>query len=87
MKLTALNRFYTTTYANWEQAAVEEYNTVNEALAPVSGSAIVGHEILDNNVRKVTYDNGMIIYVNYSNEACTVDGVEIPAMGYRLEGK
>lgn len=87
MKLTALNRFYTTTYANWEQAAVEEYNTVNEALAPVSGSAIVGHEILDGNVRKVTYDNGIIIYVNYSDEARTVDGVEIPAMGYRLEGR
>ena len=87
MKLTALNRFYTTTFANWEQQAIDVYNTVNEALAPVTGSAIVGHEILDGDVRKVTYENGVVIYLNYSETGKTVDGIEIPAMSYRLEGK
>jgi hypothetical protein len=38
-------------------------------------------------VRRITYDNGVTIYVNYSDQTETVDGLEIPAMGYRLEGK
>jgi hypothetical protein len=87
MKMTALNRYYTTTFANWEEDAVEAYNTINEALKEVSGAAIVEHEILSSNVRRITYDNGVVIYVNYSDQAETADGLEIPAMGYRLEGK
>ena len=81
------HELYTTTFANWEQQAIDVYNTVNEALAPVTGSAIVGHEILDGDVRKVTYENGVVIYLNYSETGKTVDGIEIPAMSYRLEGK
>lgn len=86
MKETALNRFYTTTFANWKEPAVETYNEINAALSHVTGAVITGHEILDNNVRKVTYDNGVVIYVNYSSEAQQADGQEIPAMSYRLEG-
>jgi hypothetical protein len=87
MKMTALNRYYSTTFENWESAAVEAYNTVNEALKEVNGAAIVEHEILSANVRRITYDNGVTIYVNYSDQTETADGLEIPAMGYRLEGK
>lgn len=87
MKETALNRFYTTTFANWKDDAVNVYSQVNEALKAVNGAAIVGHEILSENVRKVTYDNGVIIYLNYSDEEQQADGIVIPAMSYRLEGK
>lgn len=87
MKQTALNRFYTTTFANWKEQAVDVYNQTNEALCNVNGSAIVNHEILSDAVRKVTYDNGVIIYLNYSDEEQKADGITIPAMSYRLEGK
>lgn len=87
MKETALNRFYTTTFANWKEQAVDVYNQVNEALRNVSGAAIVNHEILSDTLRKVTYDNGVIIYLNYSDEEQQADGITIPAMSYRLEGK
>ena len=87
MKMTALNRYYTTTFANWKDDAVAVYRRINEALGSVNGSAIVEHQILSKNVRRITYDNGVVIYVNYSESAETADGLEIPAMGYRLEGK
>lgn len=86
MKDTGLNRFYATTYETWKGEAVEVYGKVNEALKHVNGALITGHEILDNGVRKVTYDNGVVIYINYGNEAQKADGLEIPAAGYRLEG-
>lgn len=87
MKLTALNRYYTTTYANWKDTATQVYMRVNEALAPVNGAAITEHAILTDEVRRITYDNGVVIYVNYGSKDATVDGVQIPALGYRMEGR
>lgn len=86
MKNTGLNRYYATTFDVWKGEAVEIYNRVNEALKHVSGAMIVNHEIMDGGVRKVTYDNGVIIYINYGSETQKVDGMEIPAMSYRMEG-
>ena len=86
MKDTGVNQYYATTYETWKGEALEVYNQVNEALKYVSGATIVDHEILDNGVRKVTYDNGVVIYVNYSTQAQQADGESVPAMSYRLEG-
>lgn len=86
MKNTGMNRFYATTYEVWKEEAIEVYGQINGALKYVSDAEIIGHEIMDNDVRKVTYDNGVIIYINYSEETQKADGLEIPAMSYRLEG-
>ena len=87
MKGTALNRYYATTYDVWKQEAFEIYGQVNEALKYVSDAKMIRHEILENDVRVITYDNGVVIYINYSEKAQKVDGMEIPAESYRLEGK
>lgn len=86
MKDTGLNRYYATTFDVWKGEAVEIYNRVNDALKHVSGAMIINHEILEGGVRKVTYDNGVIIYINYGSGTQRVDGMEIPAMSYRMEG-
>lgn len=86
MKDTGLNRFYATTYETWKGEAISVYGQINDALKYVNGAAMVEHQILDNGVRKVTYDNGVTIYINYDDEAKQADGLEIPAAGYRLEG-
>lgn len=86
MKNTGMNHYYATTFNVWKDEAVAIYNQVNDALKHVNGATIVGHEIMDNGVRKVSYSNGVTIYVNYSNEAQKADGMEIPAMSYGMEG-
>ena len=86
MKNTAVNRFYATTYENWKDDAVSIYNEVNEALAPVSGAAIVDHQILGDGVRAVTYSNGVTITINKSNKEVSVNGVKIPAKSYVTGG-
>lgn len=60
-----------------------ELKAVNEAVA---GAVITGHELLANNVRIVTYSNGVKIYLNYGNAAQTVDGVSIDTMSYKVVG-
>lgn len=86
IKNTALNRFYSTTYKNWKDDAIDIYNEVNEALKNVTGASIVNHEIFDNGVRAVTYDNGVIIYINGSTTEQKADGLSIPARSYWVGG-
>lgn len=62
----------------------KELKAVNEA---VEGAVIIGHEILENNVRVVTYSNGTQIYLNYSSAAQTVNGVSIDTMSYKVVGQ
>ena len=85
MKNTGMNQFYATTYDTWKGEAIDIYNRVNEALKHVSGAEIVGHEI-EGEVRKITYSNGVTIYINYSDETETMDGKSLPAMSYEMEG-
>ena len=84
MKYSGMNNYYSTTFSTWVDTAAEIYAEVNEALRKVSGAAMVSHEILDSGLRKVTYSNGRVIYVNYSQQDITADGVTVPAMGYEV---
>jgi len=59
---------------------------VNEVLREVNGAKMQNHEILDNGLRRITYDNGNVIRVNYSAEALSDGGITVPAKSYHLEG-
>lgn len=86
IKNTALNRYYATTYEHWKEDALSIYEEVNAVLKNVNGASIVNHQILDNDVRVVTYSNGVIIYINNSETEQVVDGVSVPAKGYGIGG-
>ncbi len=85
MKDTGLSRYYATTYTTWKEDAIAVYKEVNQVLKQVSGAIMIRHEILGQDVRKVTYDNGIVIYVNYGSEEQTADGKTLPALSYRWE--
>jgi hypothetical protein len=59
----------------------EEFKQINEA---VKDAFIKKHERLDNGVTVVNYNNGINIYINYSNTDQTVDGYLIEAMRYKV---
>ncbi len=88
LKYTGLNHLYSTTFANWKQDAVEVYTELNRVLQHVQGATIVEHQFLDlaGGVKKISYDNGVSIYVNTTNKAFTSGDVVIPAKGYEMEG-
>lgn len=87
IKQTALNRFYSTTYTSWKNDAVAIYTEVNKALKYVQNAAITDHRILDNDLRAVTYDNGIIIYINTGTSDKTADGITVPAKSYQIGGR
>lgn len=86
MKYSGLNMYYATTYANWSAEAVETYRMLSGALNPVMGAEMVAHEALENGLRKVTYSNGVCIYVNYTEKDITQDGIVVPARDYEIGG-
>jgi hypothetical protein len=86
IKETGLNRFYSTKYYNWKQDAIDIYTRVNEALKNVNGAYMVNHEILGDELRAVTYSNGVKIYVNKSDKNQSADGITIPARSYVIGG-
>ncbi len=86
IKNTALNRFYATTYDNWKEDALAIYDQVNAALKYVNGASITDHEIINDNLRAVTYSNGVTIYINTGTTDQTVDGITVPARSFEIEG-
>lgn len=84
MKYSAMSSDYSTTFAVWSEKAAEVYKEVNAALSRVSGEEMTAHEILPNGIRKVVYSNGVTIYINYSSQNLSADGISVPAMGYAV---
>jgi hypothetical protein len=66
--------------------AVSIYQAANEVLSKVADSTVKEHVMLSSGVKKVTYDNGIVIYINYNNKDVTVENVTIPAQSYVIGG-
>lgn len=84
LKVNGYSEYYAVEYAQWKESIAAEYKKLNEVLSPLQGQHITAHEIMDNRVVKVTYEEGTEIYLNYNNFAITVDGLELHAMGFAV---
>ncbi|MCR4618915.1 MAG: hypothetical protein K5669_12110 [Lachnospiraceae bacterium] len=77
---------YSSEYSSYKET-IKKYNEELKALNEKLGTAnIENHEILDCGVTKVTYSNGVKVYVNYSSKEQVVDGITIGAMSYEVDG-
>lgn len=75
---------YSTKYSTYRDTVVEYDAKFSELAAKTQDAVIVNHETLESGVKKVTYDNGVVIYVNYNEEAVEVDGVQMEALSYKV---
>jgi len=75
---------YSTEYSTYKDTIIEYDAELKEVAEAVDGALIIRHEKLDNGITVVTYDNGVAIYVNYSGQDQTANGVTVPAMSYKV---
>lgn len=75
---------YSTEYATYKDTIIEYDAQLRKVAEAVEGAFITDHEKLENGVTKVVYDNGVVIYVNYSDKNATVDGYEVEALSYKV---
>lgn len=77
-------QIYSSKYTTYKADIIqfnEEFKQINAAVAD---AFMIKHERLDNGVTVIGYNNGINIYINYSNSDQTVDGYLIEAMGYKV---
>lgn len=75
---------YSTQYSTYRDTLIQYDKEFRELESKVDGACIIKHEKLDNGVVRVTYDNGAAIYVNYTENDVTVDGLIVGAMSYKV---
>ncbi len=73
---------YSSQYQVFKDTIIEYDSILSQVAAKTEGATIKAHSINENGTRVVEYSNGVKIYVNYSQDIQTVDGVSIDAMSY-----
>ena len=68
---------YSTQYDAYRSSVISFDRDFRALAEQTAGAVIVNHEKLPGNVRRVTYSNGTVVYVNYSWDSRTVDGMEL----------
>lgn len=82
LKETKYNSLFTSTYDKWEERVVSVYKEFKDNFSHIYGQQMILHEIIDNDLVKIGYEDGTIIYLNYSDEIRTIEGHTIPQKNY-----
>ena len=77
---------YSLEYASYRDTIVEYDRELRAIAGKTSGACIVSHELTDSGLAKVTYDNGVTVYVNYTGSALSDGDVTVDALSYTVRG-
>lgn len=81
---TEYNELYSSMYTDWKQEIIDACGQIEAALGKVQDAMIVSHDRLAEGLYRVTYDNGVRVYVNYNSEPAKADGVSVGAQGWEV---
>lgn len=91
LRKTDYNRLFSSRYDLWKDKVTDIYKEFNTNIGNVWNSPIIKHESITENLKKVEYENGTTVYINYSERVATAGDVNIPPMDYKVvvssEGK
>lgn len=77
-----VSKNFSTEYTVWLDSAAKDFKVLSGVLNGYCDKPITDHRIITDDVRATTYGGAMTVYVNYSGEDYTTDGVTVPARGY-----
>ena len=78
------NFLYCSDYKLWIDTASELYEELNDAMSHLQTVEMKNHERVQKDVYKVTYSDGTQVVVNYSDNAVTVDEINVEANSYKI---
>ena len=87
MRFTRANKYFSTTYSNYQEDIIDTYNFLNDALKHTQGAYFEKREMLASGVVKNTYKKDhatVVIYVNYTQDVQTFEGITIAARHYEV---
>ena len=78
---------YTSQYSVYREQILNYYSELKQISELTKNSMITDHEMTDTGVTIVTYDNGVKLYINYSETELKADNVTVPALSYVVGGE
>jgi hypothetical protein len=81
---TNVTRYYSTQYTDWLEPAVKEYKQMRDEFGYLAGQFVVKHEILQEHVHRVTYEDGSQLTVNHTAQPYLGSDGTISAYSYSL---
>ena len=81
------NFFYATVFEDNIELINSMIEESKEYLNAVKSAKIVGHEYVTATLTKTVFDNGVSVYVNYSENEATVENVKVPANNFVALGE
>ncbi len=80
---TNYDYYYGSTYTLWQDDAAEKYNAYYPLLNKIYDQEIVAHEEVANDVTMTEYENGIKVFVNFTNSDVTLkNGTKVPAKNF-----
>lgn len=86
LKYTPYDHLFSTEYTVWYDQAVDMYHKLNEVLGKLTHVPMKEHILHASGVAEVRYENGTSVYVNYTDQPVTVNGVTIDAKNFAAGG-
>ncbi len=77
-----LQSVFTAQDQRWVAEAAGAYAAYNEFYQKVRDARILSHEALGEQLKRVTYDNGVVVLVNYGQTDADAGGVTVPAESF-----
>jgi hypothetical protein len=75
---------YSSKFSVYKDTIATYYNDLKAVYEATKGAKIIDHNKYATGVTVVSYDNGIKVYVNYSDSNVLVDGYNIEAMSYKV---
>lgn len=82
---TGLEAIYSSKYDDIKKSILAYYDFVDGALSSVIGQRIVDRQVITNGVIQITYENDIVIYVNYRETPFTQGSLSIGAKNYVIK--
>ena len=82
---TDYNWLYGSSFNTWKDDAVKLFEEYNKVYSSLSDSVITEH-VAENGVSETVFESGVVIYVNRNKTAFEINGITVPANGYKVMG-
>ena len=81
---TNSSNIYSSRFETYEEEIIEYDQKLRQLNQQLEGAYIKNHEKISDTLVKVSYDNGIVIYVNYGKEATTIDGITVEGLDFKV---
>ena len=74
-------------YSDIKEDIISDVSSLSDYYGKINGAEIISHTVLNGNLRKTDFSNGVSVYVNYGEEAEQTPNGTVEAKNYLITGE